>query len=112
MWTRLRRAQAAALCTLLLFALAVGPSLAQPTTIPVEPLARYAKLNPSGVTVSGISSGAFFAPQLWLRLADVSQITGNPKGCWDWWGYSGDAYLGRNGKQMRAVREMIRRMLG
>ena len=47
----------------------------------------------------------------WLRLADVSQITGNPKGCWDWWGYSGDDYLGRNGKQMRAVREMIRRML-
>jgi hypothetical protein len=47
----------------------------------------------------------------WLRLADLSQISGNPKGCWDWWGYSGDDYLGRNGKQMRAVREMIGRVL-
>ena len=47
----------------------------------------------------------------WLRLADPSQITGNPKGCWDWWGYSGDKYLGRDGKQMRAVRAMIARML-
>ena len=47
----------------------------------------------------------------WLRLADPSQITGNPKGCWDWWGYSGDDYLGQNGKQMRAVRGMIGRML-
>jgi hypothetical protein len=47
----------------------------------------------------------------WLRLADPSQISGNPKGCWDWWGYSGDDYLSRNGKQMRAVREIIRRVL-
>jgi hypothetical protein len=47
----------------------------------------------------------------WLRLADPSQISGNPKGCWDWWGYSGDDYLSRKGKQMRAVREMIGRML-
>jgi hypothetical protein len=34
-----------------------------------------------------------------------------PKGCWDWWGYSGDDYLGQNGKQMRAVRGMTGRML-
>ena len=47
----------------------------------------------------------------WLRLADLSQISGNPKACWDWWGYSGDDYLGRDGKQMRAVREMIGRLL-
>jgi len=47
----------------------------------------------------------------WLRLADPSQITGNPKGCFDWFGYSGDDYLGRNGKQMRAVRQMIGRLL-
>ena len=40
----------------------------------------------------------------WLRLGNLSQISGNPKGCWDWWGYSGDDYLGRDGKQMRAVK--------
>ena len=47
----------------------------------------------------------------WLWRTDPSQINANPKGCWDWWGYSGGEYLGRNGKQMRAVRQMIGRML-
>lgn len=31
----------------------------------------------------------------------------NPKGCWDWWGYTGDNYTTRDGVQMRAVRSMI-----
>ena len=49
----------------------------------------------------------------WLRspLVDPTQVSGNPKGCWDWWGYSGAGYYGQNGKQMRAVRAMIDRML-
>jgi hypothetical protein len=38
-------------------------------------------------------------------------MTGNPSGCFDWFGYSGDDYLSRNGKQMRAVRQMIGRLL-
>ncbi|UCV06297.1 PHB depolymerase family esterase [Dechloromonas denitrificans] len=31
----------------------------------------------------------------------------NPKGCWDWWGYSGSDYHTRDGLQMHAVRAMI-----
>ena len=31
----------------------------------------------------------------------------NPKGCWDWWGYTGGDYHTRDGVQMRAVRAMI-----
>lgn len=31
----------------------------------------------------------------------------NPKGCWDWWGYSGDDYFRKTGKQMRAVEWMV-----
>ena len=31
----------------------------------------------------------------------------NPKGCWDWWGYTGANYHTRDGAQMRAVRAMI-----
>lgn len=31
----------------------------------------------------------------------------NPKGCWDWWGYSGANYTSREGLQLRAVRRMI-----
>lgn len=31
----------------------------------------------------------------------------NPKGCWDWWGYTGDNYATREGVQIRAVKSMI-----
>jgi hypothetical protein len=36
----------------------------------------------------------------------------NPLGCWDFWGYTGAGYLGRDAKQMRAVKAMIDRLLG
>jgi poly(3-hydroxybutyrate) depolymerase len=36
----------------------------------------------------------------------------NPDGCWDWWGYSGSDYYRRAGKQMRAVKAMVDRLLG
>ncbi len=31
----------------------------------------------------------------------------NPKGCWDWWGYTGADYPTRDGVQIRAVRAMV-----
>ena len=31
----------------------------------------------------------------------------NPQGCWDWWGYTGPAYLTRNAAQIVAVRRML-----
>ncbi len=31
----------------------------------------------------------------------------NPKGCWDWWGYSGISYTGRNGAQLASVHRML-----
>ncbi|TDH58273.1 poly(3-hydroxybutyrate) depolymerase [Dankookia rubra] len=42
------------------------------------------------------------------------QVTGtplNPRRCWDWWGYSGDDYLGRDAPQIAAVRAMVARLL-
>ncbi len=36
----------------------------------------------------------------------------NPKGCWDWWGYSGANFHRRDGKQMLAVARMINALLG
>jgi poly(3-hydroxybutyrate) depolymerase len=36
----------------------------------------------------------------------------NPNGCWDWWGYEGEAYATRAGPQVRAVRRMISDLLG
>lgn len=31
----------------------------------------------------------------------------NPRGCWDWWGYSGASYASRDGLQLKAVRRML-----
>jgi poly(3-hydroxybutyrate) depolymerase len=31
----------------------------------------------------------------------------NPRGCWDWWGYSGADYAARSGAQLAAVRRML-----
>ena len=30
-------------------------------------------------------------------------FAGNPNGCWDWWGYTGADYLGRNAQQPSAI---------
>eukprot|EP01086_Lenisia_limosa_P000011 TRINITY_DN10024_c0_g1_i1.p1 TRINITY_DN10024_c0_g1~~TRINITY_DN10024_c0_g1_i1.p1 ORF type:complete len:342 (-),score=56.12 TRINITY_DN10024_c0_g1_i1:67-1092(-) len=36
----------------------------------------------------------------------------NPNGCWDWWGYTGEAYATRLGYQMRTVADMASRVAG
>ena len=36
----------------------------------------------------------------------------NPRGCWDWWGYSGRRFHRRDGKQMAAVAAMVNALLG
>jgi hypothetical protein len=39
-----------------------------------------------------------------------SAFTFNPRGCWDWWGYTGADYATKNAPQIRAVRAMIERL--
>lgn len=34
----------------------------------------------------------------------------NPRGCWDWWGYTDSAYPTKEGAQIRAVRAMLERL--
>jgi poly(3-hydroxybutyrate) depolymerase len=34
----------------------------------------------------------------------------NPRGCWDWWGYTGQQYATKQGPQVRAVKAMIDRL--
>ena len=34
----------------------------------------------------------------------------NPRGCWDWWGYTGALYATREGAQVRAVQAMLDRL--
>lgn len=34
----------------------------------------------------------------------------NPRGCWDWWGYTGSSYATKEGAQIRAVLGMVERL--
>jgi poly(3-hydroxybutyrate) depolymerase len=34
----------------------------------------------------------------------------NPRGCWDWWGYTGAVYHTKDGPQIRAVKAMLDRL--
>ncbi len=34
----------------------------------------------------------------------------NPRGCWDWWGYTGPLYHTRDGAQIRAIKGMVDRI--
>ena len=36
----------------------------------------------------------------------------NPRGCWDWWGYSGVDFANKNGRQVKAIRAMVNRLMG
>lgn len=36
--------------------------------------------------------------------------TWNPRGCWDWWGYTGAAYATKDAPQIRAVLAMVERL--
>lgn len=36
----------------------------------------------------------------------------NPQGCWDWWGYTDAQYATKNGKQIKAIVELIKAISG
>ncbi|MEU0880542.1 PHB depolymerase family esterase [Lentzea sp. NPDC005914] len=42
----------------------------------------------------------------------ATTMTGNPRGCWDWWGYQSAQYALRTGPQMTAVVNMVKAMSG
>ncbi|TJZ76346.1 poly(3-hydroxybutyrate) depolymerase [Chitiniphilus eburneus] len=48
-------------------------------------------------------------PQI-ARQSSFWPNVNNPKGCWDWWGYSGADYHVKQGKQIAAVKAMIDRI--
>jgi poly(3-hydroxybutyrate) depolymerase len=47
------------------------------------------------------------ANRLVVLFPEVTPGALNPQGCWDWWGYTGEDYLTREGAQVRAVRSML-----
>lgn len=48
---------------------------------------------------------------LYPQVQASALVPFNPKGCWDWWGYSGPDYATRGGAQLAAVHAMVRRLL-
>ena len=84
---RLSSPKAAALWAVLACAIFPDVSAAEHQNVSVEPLAAYKKLDPSGVTVSGISSGAFFAHQFHVAYSSVVKgagiVAGGPYACAD-----------------------------
>ena len=54
------------------------------------------------------------------RWADTNRIivlypqattsSGNPNGCWDWWGYDDENYATRTGSQLCAIKNMVDRL--
>ncbi len=43
-------------------------------------------------------------------VARYAWWTFNPRGCWDWWGYSGSEYATKEASQIRAVMGMVERL--
>ncbi|MVU80036.1 prolyl oligopeptidase family serine peptidase [Nocardia sp. ET3-3] len=37
----------------------------------------------------------------------ITTTGSNPQGCWDWWGYTNNAYAEHNGPQMKAIMSMV-----
>jgi hypothetical protein len=50
------------------------------------------------------------ARESWETLDGLPVFVYNPRGCWDWWGYTGPLYHTRSGPQIRAVKAMLDRL--
>ena len=48
--------------------------------------------------------------RLVVLFPQVSASLVNPKGCWDWWGYTGSKYLTKEAPQIVAIWEMVERL--
>ncbi len=46
----------------------------------------------------------------WRRSAHGPNFVFNPRGCWDWWGYTGADYHLKSAAQLQAVRLMLMRL--
>ena len=51
------------------------------------------------------------ANRIVVLYPQATEAAGNPRACWDFWGYSGEGWRTRDGIQMHAVRSMVERLL-
>lgn len=47
-----------------------------------------------------------------LAFPQVAVAAANPFACWDWWGYTGEAYRWRHGAQMKVLSDWILQLAG
>lgn len=50
------------------------------------------------------------ANRIIIVYPQAKRSAANPKGCWDWWGYTGPAFLTRDASQITAVRAMLTKL--
>ncbi len=50
------------------------------------------------------------ANRLVVLFPQVSASSTNPQGCWDWWGYTGLDFLGKDAPQIAAIWAMVERL--
>jgi poly(3-hydroxybutyrate) depolymerase len=48
--------------------------------------------------------------RLVILFPQAKASTSNPKGCWDWWGYTGLDYLGKDAPQIEAIWAMVEQL--
>jgi len=48
--------------------------------------------------------------RLVLLFPQATTSTVNPQGCWDWWGYTGLDFLGKDAPQIKAIWAMVQRL--
>ncbi|MEM8743582.1 MAG: PHB depolymerase family esterase [Pseudomonadota bacterium] len=48
--------------------------------------------------------------RLIVLYPQIAKSSLNPRGCWDWWGYTGPQFLNREAPQIKAVRAMLDRL--
>lgn len=46
--------------------------------------------------------------KVWMGNAFALDAQRNFQGCWDWWGYSGEHYADKHGKQIQAIASMLK----
>ena len=46
-----------------------------------------------------------------VLFPQATQTSANPKGCFDWWGYTGPAYASNLGVQIQSIYEMIQAII-
>jgi poly(3-hydroxybutyrate) depolymerase len=48
--------------------------------------------------------------RLIVLFPQTEESTVNPHGCWDWWGYTGLDYLGKDAPQIAAIWAMVEQL--